>query len=154
MGLLGLILIKILAPGFYARQDIRTPVKIALVVLVVTQLSNLVFVPQFQHAGLALSISFGACVNALLLFIGLRLKGVYHPMPGWGLFVMQVLGAILILAAVLLWLSEHVDWLALQAQPFLRIILLGGCLALSAIVYFGTLWLMKFPFATFRRKVR
>ncbi|HVL10377.1 MAG TPA: murein biosynthesis integral membrane protein MurJ [Burkholderiaceae bacterium] len=153
VGLLGLILIKILAPGFYARQDIRTPVKIALVVLVVTQLSNLLFVPQFQHAGLALSVSFGACVNALLLFIGLRLKGFYRPAPGWGLFTMQVLGAILLLAATLLWLAEHVNWLALRDQPLLRIALLGGCLGLSAVVYFGTLWVMKFPFSMFRRKV-
>jgi putative peptidoglycan lipid II flippase len=71
--------VKILAPGFYARQDIRTPVKIALTVMIATQLLNLVFVPLFAHAGLALSVGLGACVNALLLFIGLRRRGIFHP---------------------------------------------------------------------------
>src|SRR5690606_30626361 len=58
-GLLGLVAIKVLAPGFYARQDIRTPVKIAIVVLVLTQLMNLLFVPWLAHAGLALAIGLG-----------------------------------------------------------------------------------------------
>ena len=62
----GLIGVKILAPGFYARQDMRTPVKIAIVVLVLTQAMNLVFVPLFGHAGLALSIGLGAMINAAL----------------------------------------------------------------------------------------
>jgi putative peptidoglycan lipid II flippase len=79
IGLIGLIVVKILAPGFYARQDIRTPVKIALTVMIATQLLNLVFVPLFAHAGLALSVGLGACVNALLLFIGLRRRGIFHP---------------------------------------------------------------------------
>ena len=82
VGLIGLVLVKILAPGFYARQDIRTPVKIGIVVLVGTQLMNLVFVPIFAHAGLALAIGLGACLNALLLFVGLRRKGVYRPRAG------------------------------------------------------------------------
>ena len=78
-GLLGLIAIKVLAPGFYASQDIRTPVKIAIVVLVLTQLLNLALVPVFQHAGLALAIGIGALVNATWLLVGLRRKGSYRP---------------------------------------------------------------------------
>src|SRR5690606_21157403 len=69
VGLLGLLAIKILAPGFYARQDIRTPVRIAIFVLVLTQVFNLIFVPLFAHAGLALSIGLGASVNALTLVV-------------------------------------------------------------------------------------
>ena len=83
VGLIGLVLVKILAPGYYARQDVRTPVKIGLVVMAATQAMNLVFVPMFQHAGLALSIGLGACVNALLLLVGLVRRGVYRPKPGW-----------------------------------------------------------------------
>ena len=64
-GLLGLVAIKVLAPGFYASQNIKTPVKIAVVVLVITQLLNLALVPYFQHAGLALAIGIGALINAL-----------------------------------------------------------------------------------------
>src|SRR3569623_1769094 len=75
VGLIGLILVKILAPGFYARQDIRTPVKIAVGVLIATQLMNLLFVPWIAHAGLALSIGLGACLNAAFLYRGLRSRG-------------------------------------------------------------------------------
>jgi putative peptidoglycan lipid II flippase len=85
-GLLGLVAIKVLAPGFYARQDIRTPVKIAIVVLVLTQLMNLVFVPFLAHAGLALAIGLGAMINALWLLIGLVRRGAYRPSPGWARF--------------------------------------------------------------------
>ncbi len=67
-----LMLIKIFAPGFYAKQDIRTPVKIAIGVLIMTQVSNYIFVPIFSHAGLTLSIGLGALANAMLLFIGLE----------------------------------------------------------------------------------
>ena len=63
-GLFGMILVKVLAPGFYARQNIQTPVKIALITLVATQLMNLAFIIPLRHAGLALAIGLGACLNA------------------------------------------------------------------------------------------
>jgi putative peptidoglycan lipid II flippase len=102
VGLIGLIAVKILAPGFYARQDIRTPVKIALFVLAVTQLANLALVPWLRQAGLALSVSLGACVNAGLLLAGLRRRGIYRPSPGWMGFLCRLLLALGALA-VLLW---------------------------------------------------
>ena len=86
VGLIGLIGVKILAPGFYARQDIRTPVTIAVVVLALTQAMNAVFVPLFGHAGLALSVGLGATINAVWLFVGLKRGGWYQPAPGWGRF--------------------------------------------------------------------
>ena len=86
VGLIGLIAVKILAPGFYAQKDIRTPVKIAIAVLIATQIANLVLVPLFAHAGLALSVSLGACANAVALFVGLRRRGVYAARAGWGRF--------------------------------------------------------------------
>ncbi len=67
VGLLGLILVKVLAPGFYARQDIRTPVKIAILTLLATQAMNLMFIWPLKHAGLALAIGLGACLNAAVL---------------------------------------------------------------------------------------
>ena len=76
MGLLGLVAIKVLAPGYYASQDIRTPVKIAVVVLLFTQALNVLLVPLLQHAGLALSIGLAALVNALWLLVGLLRRGV------------------------------------------------------------------------------
>ncbi|VVE44936.1 Lipid II flippase MurJ [Pandoraea iniqua] len=152
VGLVGLILIKILAPGFYAKQDIKTPVKIAIVVLIATQLSNLLFVRWFAHAGLSLSIGVGACMNAALLFAGLYKRGIYRPAPGWRLFFVQLLAACLILAGVLLWFTQSFDWVALGARPLARIALLGASLVLCAVVYFGALFLMGFNFSFFRRR--
>ncbi|NDB01967.1 MAG: murein biosynthesis integral membrane protein MurJ, partial [Betaproteobacteria bacterium] len=99
VGLVGLVAIKVLAPGFYASQDIRTPVKIAVAVLVITQLLNIVLVPMLQHAGLALAIGLGACINALWLLFGLLRRGSYRPEPGWGLFALRVGVACGLLAA-------------------------------------------------------
>jgi len=87
VGLIGMILVKILAPGFYARQDIKTPVKIGIVTLVATQLMNLAFIGWIQHAGLALSIGLGACLNSAILFFFLRKQGIYQPEPGWLIFL-------------------------------------------------------------------
>jgi putative peptidoglycan lipid II flippase len=154
VGLIGLILIKILAPGFYAKQDIKTPVKIGVGVLIVTQLSNFVFVPIFAHAGLTLSVGLGACVNALLLFIGLRRRGIYMPSGGWLVFFIQMIGACLVLAGVMHWFSISFDWIGLHAQPLARIVLLAACLVLFAALYFGMLWLMGFKYAYFRRRVK
>ena len=99
LGLTGMILVKVLAPAFYSRQDIRTPVRIGLITLGVTQLLNLVFVGWLQHAGLALSIGLAACINAGLLYRGLRVRGVYQPQPGWSKFAGKLLIAMVVLGA-------------------------------------------------------
>ena len=137
-GLLGLVAIKVLAPGFYASQDIKTPVKIAVVVLVITQLLNLVLVPipALQHAGLALAIGIGALINALFLLIGLIRRGSYKPAPGWVVFFAQVLGASLILAAFLLWSAQSFNWLGLKSAYLQRIGLLALVLSASSAIYF------------------
>jgi putative peptidoglycan lipid II flippase len=139
-GLVGLVAIKVLAPGFYASQDIRTPVKIAVVVLVITQLLNLALVPFFQHAGLALAIGIGALINALWLLLGLRKRGSYRPAPGWVVFALQVLAASALLAVFLLWSAQAVSWTGLRDQSFKRIGLLALVLLASAAIYFGAIW--------------
>jgi putative peptidoglycan lipid II flippase len=139
-GLLGLVAIKVLAPGFYASQDIRTPVRIAIAVLVITQLLNLALVPLLAHAGLALAIGIGALVNALWLLIGLIQRGSYKPAPGWVIFAGQVIAASALLAVFLLWAVEAVSWTGLKGQALQRIGLLTVVLAASALVYFGVLW--------------
>lgn len=142
VGLFGLIAVKILAPGFYAQQDIKTPVKIALAVLVATQLANLVLVPWLAHAGLAVAISLGALANAWMLLAGLMRRGIYRPRPGWGAFCAK-LAVALALLAVLLWaVDSRIDWVALQAHWLLRAGLLAGVIAGAMAVYFGALWLM------------
>jgi putative peptidoglycan lipid II flippase len=127
VGLLGLVAIKVLAPGYYANQDMRTPVRIAIVVLVVTQLLNVALVPLLQHAGLALSIGLGALLNAGWLLAGLRRRGSWVPSPGWGRFLVQVVVATALLSVF-------------RAQPFQRVGWLGAVLAGGALIYFGALW--------------
>jgi putative peptidoglycan lipid II flippase len=139
-GLMGLVAIKVLAPGFYARQDIRTPVRIAIVVLVATQAMNLVFVPWLGHAGLALSIGLGAVVNATWLLVRLRQRGLYRPAPGWGGFLARVGLACFALGGLLAWAARAIDWIGLGAgQNLLRAGLVAAVLAGVAIVYFALL---------------
>ncbi|MDB5822322.1 MAG: murJ [Herminiimonas sp.] len=151
VGLIGLILVKILAPGFYARQDIRTPVKIAIGVLIATQLMNLGLVPILAHAGLALSIGLGACLNAGFLFWGLRTREIYVPNPGWTIFLVRLVGGLFLLAGTAMWMGSQFDWFALQARPLLRIGVLSGIVVSCGAVYFGALMLMGFRFADFKR---
>ena len=128
-----------LAPGYYASQDIRTPVRIAIVVLVATQLMNIAFVPWLAHAGLALSIGLGALVNAGWLLIGLIRRGSFAPRPGWTRLGLQVALASALLTAFLWWGSGHFDWLALQAHGLRRAALLALLLLGAALIYFCTL---------------
>ncbi|MBB3211187.1 putative peptidoglycan lipid II flippase [Herbaspirillum sp. Sphag1AN] len=151
VGLIGLILVKILAPGFYAKQDIRTPVKIAIGVLIATQLMNYLFVPWIAHAGLALSIGLGACLNASFLFWGLRRRNIYVPRPGWGMFLAKLAGALILLALAAIIISHRFDWIGLRAHPGLRVGALLLVLCACAIAYFGSLMAMGFRLRDFKR---
>jgi putative peptidoglycan lipid II flippase len=146
------VAIKVLAPGFYASQDIKTPVKIAVVVLVITQLLNLALVPYFQHAGLALAIGIGALINALWLLLGLMRRGSYQPAPGWGLFALQVVAASALLAVFLLWAEAGVSWVGLKSQYLQRIGLLALVLFASAAIYFGALWAFRLKLRQLMRR--
>ena len=141
VGLLGLVAVKVLAPAFYARQDIRTPVKIAIGVLLATQALNVVLVPWLGHAGLALSIGLGALVNAGLLLGGLLRRGLYRPQPGWPGFALKVLLANLVLGAVLGWAGHAIDWTGMQPQWGQRAGAVAAVLAGVAVLYFAVLLL-------------
>lgn len=152
-GLLGIILVKVLAPGFYARQNIKTPVRIALVTLAATQLMNLVFffTLPYPHAGLALSIGLAACLNAGLLFWQLRKQQLFTPQPGWTVFLAKLLAAVLVMAAVLLgamYLLPAWD----QGEMVWRLLRLGALVALGIGAYFGVLLLLGFRLRDFARR--
>jgi len=153
VGLIGLILVKILAPGFYSRQDIRTPVKIGLFVLAATQLANLIFVPWLGHAGLALSVGAGACLNAALLWNGLHKRGAL-PSSAWAKYLSQLVLALIPFAAVLFYAASAHNWIALQAEPWTRIGLLTLWLGAAAIVYFGALGLVGIRWQKFLRHAK
>ncbi len=139
-GLTGLVAIKVLAPGFYASQDMRTPMRIAVAVLVITQLLNIALVPLLAHAGLALSIGLAALINAVWLLVGLRRRGSYQPSPGWGRFLLQVVAASALLAVFLMWGASTLGWLALRGHALQRAGWLTLMLAGAAAVYFAALW--------------
>ncbi|MQY52028.1 murein biosynthesis integral membrane protein MurJ [Rhodocyclus gracilis] len=150
VGLVALILVKVLAPGFYARQNIRTPVKIAIVSLVATQILNLLLIGWLKHAGLALSISLAACINATLLFRGLRRHGIYAPQPGWGGFFLRLAVALGVLAAVL-WggMGATEDWLRWAISE--RLLRLTALLGFGVFAYFATLGVLGFRLRDFKR---
>ncbi|MBA2352056.1 MAG: polysaccharide biosynthesis C-terminal domain-containing protein, partial [Burkholderiales bacterium] len=151
LGLIGMILVKILAPGFYARQNIKTPVKIALVTLAVTQAMNLIFIWPLQHACLALAIGLGACTNAGLLYHKLRKHNIYRPQPGWRMYAMKVTIA-LIAMSVVLWFSAGSDQSWLGGTAVERGLRLSGVIALGAATYLGTLGLLGFRPRDFLRR--
>ncbi len=151
VGLIGLLTVKILAPGFYAKQDIRTPVKIAIVVLIATQLFNLVLVPWLAHAGLALAIGLGACLNAMALLIGLRRAGTYRPGTGWASFIGRQILALLVMSAPLWAGATRLDWIALQTTPWLRVCWLAAVLGTAGCAYLAVLWILGLRPADFTR---
>jgi putative peptidoglycan lipid II flippase len=150
VGLVGIILVKVLAPGFYAKQNIRTPVKVAVATLIVTQLLNLAFVPYFKHAGLALAISVGACFNAAWLWWLMRRSGAYTPEPGWGAFLMKLALALYLMGGAL-WYSmgSEASWFEIPAAT--RAGKLALVIAAGSLTYFASLWLMGFRLRDFSR---
>ena len=153
LGLLGIVSVKILAPGYFAQLDTRTPVRIAIAVLVFTQLMNLLFVYGLHIGvgGLALSIGLGATVNATWLLIGLVRLGVYKPHPGWSGFLARTLVATAILGGCLVWADHAIDWLD-RAHPALRALKMAGVLGGVATLYVAVLAAMGIKLGQFMRK--
>ncbi len=138
LGLAGFIGIKILAPGFYARQDMRTPVRIAVVAMLSNIVLNLTLVVPLAHAGLALATSLSAFINAGLLYRALRRDGIYRPRAGWLGFGLRVLLASLAMLAALLWFKGDPDgWFAAELGE--RISRLALLIVLGVMSYFGVL---------------
>ena len=139
-GLLGIVSIKVLAPGYYASQDIKTPVRIAVVVLLITQLLNVALVPVLKHAGLSLSIGIGAMINATWLLVGLIRRKSYAPKPGWGIFVLQVLAGSALLMIYLLWADSAFPWMELRSESLKRAALLGLLIVGAGVLYLSAVW--------------
>jgi putative peptidoglycan lipid II flippase len=151
VGLVGLILVKVLAPGFYARQNIRTPVKIAIVTLGATQLMNAAFIVPLRHAGLALAIGLGACLNAAILYRSLRRQAVFQPRPGWTRFGARLLLAVAAMAVVLWFAAGPAPWWVAAGWQA-RLLRLLGVIVGGATVYFASLYLLGFRLRDFHRR--
>ena len=151
VGLLGLILVKVLAPGFYARQNIRTPVRIAILTLFATQAMNAALIVPLGHAGLALAIGLGACLNALLLYRKLRQHEIYQPQPGWLAFLIKILFAVAAMSAGL-WFAIGSEQWWLAASGARRALALTAIVAGGGAAYFACLWLLGLRVNDFTRK--
>jgi putative peptidoglycan lipid II flippase len=150
LGLVGMILVKILAPGFYARQNVVTPVKIGLLTLAATQLMNLAFIVPLKHAGLALSIGLGACLNAALLYRYLRRHGIYAPQPGWGMFAAKTVLSVAAMAALLHFAMRADSWW-LQASWQHKVPAIGALVLLGAGAYGALLYALGMRWRDFSR---
>lgn len=154
IGLIGLILVKILAPGFYARQDIKTPVRIALITLLATLALNLTLIfsmSSMKHAGLTFGIGAGACLNAFLLYRTLRRRGYFQPEPGWRTFMTKISLASLAMVAILLALEYFLPDFARMGR-MARIGGLSVLVVLGASTYFAALYSFGFRPRDFARR--
>lgn len=143
LGLLGFVLIKVLASAYYARQDTKTPVKVAIIAMLVNIGLNLLLIGPLVHAGLALATSLAALLNASLLYRGLISQGVYLPQAGWRRFLIQTIMASSGMAA-LLWTVSGSMTTWLQMSTWTQIYSLMFLMILGVISYFGFLLMMGF----------
>jgi putative peptidoglycan lipid II flippase len=112
---------------------------------------NIAFVPIFKHAGLALSIGLGACVNAGLLYFFMRKQGIFVPQPEWLAFLLKIVVALYAMGGVLLWVSGA-DSLWLGAGTFTKCLRLTWVVFAGAFTYFASLWVMGFRLSQFSRR--
>lgn len=157
VGLAGFISVKVLAPGFFARQEMRTPVRYAASAMGVNMVlsTGLVFLlvdTDFGHAGLALATGLAQTLNAVLLYAGLRRRDIYRPKGGWGRLWLRVLAACAAMGAVLWWPAWHLAvWT--EADTATRIVMLMGVVAAGAAAYFLVLFLLGWRLRSMREPV-
>ena len=154
LGVVAFMLIKVLAPGFFARQDMRTPVRIGIVAMASNMLLNLLFlVPlhlywQIGHVGLALATSVSAYLNAALLFHQLRRRQIYRASGQWSVFGLRLLAALAAMLAVVWLLADGLGALDVSVwQRFVwwqRGLRLAGVCAGGAAIYAAVLFLAGF----------
>ncbi len=153
LGLTGFMLIKVLAPGFFARQDMITPVRVGIIAMIANMVFNLALViPLFfffnlGHVGLALATSISSFLNAgLLLYYSLK-KGFYIPLPGWARFFLRISVSLLIMVFVLGWISESLGlnnrefWLNSdfwnRGSRLIVVCVVGMCVYILSLFFFG-----------------
>ena len=145
-GLVGFILVKVLSPGYFARQDTRTPVRIGVQALLLSMLLNVVFVLTLintewapAHTGLAAATTVSGLFNASMLLRGLLKTSVYRPRPGWGKLAVQVVLACIAMILFIGWLrGTFGSWFEMTTWAQIR--LLAGSVTGSAAIYFATCW--------------
>ncbi|MFC1309462.1 MAG: murein biosynthesis integral membrane protein MurJ [gamma proteobacterium symbiont of Clathrolucina costata] len=140
-GLMAIMLIKVLAPGFYGRQDTKTPVRIGVIAMSVNMVLNIILVFPLAHAGLALATTISSGLNAYLLFRALITGRIYSPAAGWAALLLRVLLASLAMGIFIWWGAGDIsEWLAGSGTS--RVWWLAGLIASAIMIYFLTLFLL------------
>lgn len=151
-GVPAFMLAKVLASSFYAHQDLRTPVKIGALMMILNSILCLVFIKSLAHAGLTLASSIASYVNCGLLLIVLLRRKLYQPSIGWLRFFMQLFLANSILTVYLVLTSGTINsWMSLS--PSIRMLSLLGYTIIAVGVYFIALYLTKINFKEFRGQI-
>ncbi|MGI5309092.1 murein biosynthesis integral membrane protein MurJ [Rheinheimera sp. WS51] len=149
LGLFSFMLIKVLAPGFYARQDIKTPVRIGIIAMVANMGFNLMLAPFLSYVGLALATSMSATLNAFLLYRGLKLAGVYQLTKTTWVFLAKLVIAAGLMASILYWqMPSFANWLLLSFSQ--QVIYLAGLCFAAVLVYFALLFVFGIRLSHFR----
>lgn len=140
VGLQAFMLMKVLSSAFYARQDIKTPVRFAVVTVFINIVLNATLIFPLAHAGLALASSLSSWINTLLLLWTLQRRNIYEVQSGWWLFAVRLMLANIILAIFLWWSSgDLMQWIAWRwYQRFVHIVGIGVA---AIVIYLATLWL-------------
>ena len=141
LGLMSFMSIKVLATGFFSRQDTRTPVKFALISVAFNMVANAILIWPLQYLGLALATTLSSTLNATLLFRTLYIRGIYRPQAGWGSWLLKV-GTACAAMAVVIFLVHPGDEAWASAVHWQRILFTAQTVAAGGASYFAVLWLM------------
>ena len=149
LGLPAFMMIKVLASGFYAQQDIKTPVKIGAFAMLVNSVLCAVLIWPLAHAGLTLASAVAGYVNAGLLFVVLIRRKLYHPEPGWGKFILRLSAASVVMSIYLVKMAGQVTyWMALPI--LVRVVILLSHVAIAILIYLISLYLLGVRLGNFR----
>jgi putative peptidoglycan lipid II flippase len=144
-GLFAFVSVKVLAPGFFARQDTKTPVKAGVIAVIVNIAFSLLLIRPLGHVGLACATSIAGFTNAGLLLWWLRKKGAYSPLTGWpGHLTRIVLASTLMGLVLVFFVNDSKVWL--DASVLLRVALMGQGILVGTAVYFLSLFMMGLRF--------
>lgn len=153
LGVPAFMMVKVLASGFYARQNIKTPVKVGVIAMVINTALCVLFIKYLAHAGLTLASSLASYVNCAILLCLLVRRGFYQPRPGWTKFIIQLLIANGLMVSYLFWMQgDAAFWLA---KPLVfRIGLLLAHVSAAVMIYLISLRICGIQFAHFRGQMR
>ena len=150
-GLISFMFIKVLAPGYYARQDTKTPVKVGIIAMIANMAFNLMLAPFFGYVGLALATTLSATLNAWLLYRGLKQAQIYHLSDQTKVFIGKLIVAALVMAFVVYQLSPEFElWLSMAFLQ--QIVQLVVCISAGCLSYFLVIFLLGIRLNDFKVK--